>query len=87
MEDKVSKNRLFISCEEAKHICDKCQYDEASFIEKLKLKLRTLWCGAARSYSKNNSKLSSCVTSAKVKCMDEKKKQALKEELSKKLSE
>jgi hypothetical protein len=40
----MKKSFLFISCQEAKHICDKSQYDEATGWERLKLGIRLIWC-------------------------------------------
>ena len=46
--------KLMISCDEATAICDKSQYGEASFWEKLKLNLHLLMCKHCRGYSKQN---------------------------------
>jgi len=51
-------NKIFLSCEEANHTCDKTQYNEGSLLEKIKLNIHLVFCSACRKYSKNNSKLS-----------------------------
>lgn len=54
-------NKLFLSCEEANHTCDKSQYKEATFLEKIKLNLHLIFCAACRKYSRNNAKLTKLV--------------------------
>jgi hypothetical protein len=49
---------LFISCDEAKHICDKVQYKEATIWERFKLKLTLSWCHITKNYSEQNTQLS-----------------------------
>ena len=53
----MKKSVLFITCDEAKHICDRSQYGEASVWEKFKLNVRLSWCKVTRSYSNRNRKL------------------------------
>lgn len=62
---------LFISCEEAYHICDKMQYDEANLWERIKLTIRLSWCNLARTYTKNNSALTKAIQSSKVGALTE----------------
>lgn len=73
------KNKVLISCDEANHSCDKSQYNEASFWEKVKLNLHLIYCSACRKYSKNNGKLSEVITRSKVDCLDLKSKKEMKE--------
>jgi hypothetical protein len=63
----MKKGFLFISCEEAKHICDKAQYGEATLWEKFELKLRLSWCHITRSYVKKNQKLSEVLRKTNLK--------------------
>ncbi|GAB5565750.1 MAG: hypothetical protein Wins2KO_28130 [Winogradskyella sp.] len=83
----MKKSFLFISCEEAKHICDKNQYGEATGWERVKLALRLSWCNITRGYSKNNSKLTDAIHKSEIDCLkeDEKEKilESFKEELIK----
>jgi len=83
----MKKKFLFISCEEAQHICDKAQYDEASLWEKIKLNIRLSWCHVTKAYYKRNVKLTNAVKSSKTECLDPKARNAMelkfKEELKK----
>lgn len=74
----MKKGFLFISCEEAKHICDKAQYGEATLWEKFKLKLRLSWCHITRSYAKKNQKLSEVLKKSNLKGMSLKDRESLK---------
>jgi hypothetical protein len=76
---------LFISCDEAKHICDKSQYNEASLWEKFKLSLRLVWCHVTRSYAYNNKKLTEAIKKSEVTCLNHSEKENLKETLQKEL--
>ena len=66
----MKKSLLFISCEEAQHICDKSQYNEASLMEKVKLNIRLLWCKITRSYTSRNGKLTKCMKESEVECLN-----------------
>jgi hypothetical protein len=72
----MKKSFLFISCDEAKHICDKVQYNEASAWERFKLNLRLSWCHITKAYSASNTRLTDSVKEASVSCLslDEKHK-------------
>lgn len=78
----TKKNNLLISSEEAKHICDKVQYGEATFLERLKLNLRVLWCKATKSYSKRNVNLTKLCQEAEIKTLDAQKKNEMKEKIN-----
>lgn len=82
---EAKKNKILINCEEAKHICDKSQYGEATFWEKTRLKLRLLYCNITRAYAKKNSKLTTLIKDQNVVCMDENEKEKLKQEFKKEL--
>jgi len=71
--------KFFLKCEEAAYVCDKNQYREAGFFEKLLLKLHLLRCKLCRSYSKNNGKLTHTVKSANIKTLAHVEKQRLYE--------
>ncbi|MCB0398966.1 MAG: hypothetical protein KDD26_04960 [Winogradskyella sp.] len=83
----MKKSFLFISCEEAKHICDKSQYGEATGWERIKLAIRLSWCRVTRAYSNRNNKLTDVVKNAEIECLknDERKKikQQFEQELMK----
>ena len=78
-------SKLFLKCDDANHVCDKSQYKEASFIEKIKLTFHLMYCKACRKYSKNNAKLTECVKESNVECLDESVKKEMKVSLEKEL--
>lgn len=82
----MKKGFLFISCDEAKHICDKAQYNEASFWEKLELNIRYSWCKFTRAYVKKNKQLSSIVKKSKVTCLQNCERDSIKKEFEKELT-
>ncbi|WP_046756924.1 hypothetical protein [Kordia jejudonensis] len=81
-----TKYKFFISCEEAKHICDKSQYGEASFWEKVKLNVRLSWCRITRGYSSNNNKLTKLVQKSKIDVIEEDKKAEMQRKLQEEMS-
>ena len=82
----MKKSFLFISCEEAKHICDKKQYDEASGWERIKLGIRLFWCKFTIAYSKNNQKLTSVIEKADIDCLKKEERQKLQHRFEKELA-
>ena len=74
----MKKSFLFITCEEAFHICDKSQYGEANWWEKFKLNLRLIWCNITRSYVKRNRKLTKAIKKSHVDCLNSLEKTDLK---------
>lgn len=82
----MKKGFLFISCDEAKHICDKSQYDEASFWEKIELNIRYSWCKFTRAYVKQNKQLTFMVKESKIDCLKNNEREVLKKEFEKELS-
>ena len=81
-----TKKNIFISCDEANHTCDKSQYKEATFWEKIKLNIHLIYCRACRKYTKNNTKLSKLVNNQDVDCMNLDEKARMKESFQKELS-
>lgn len=53
---------FFIKCDEATCICDKTQYKEASFWEKLKLSFHLMTCKHCKVYTKQNKVVSKVLT-------------------------
>ena len=82
----MKKSILFISCEEAHHICDKNQYGEATAWERVKLSIRLCWCKVTKAYTKNNSKLTEAINNSKVECLEDKERQKLQTTFEKELS-
>ncbi len=77
----MKKSLLFVSCEEAQHICDKAQYDEAGLWEKIKLNIRLSWCKITRAYYKRNIKLTEKIKESQVECLDVKHKNDMRKKL------
>lgn len=75
-----------LKCYEANHFCDKNQYKEASFWEKVKLNIHLIYCRACRKYTARNMKLTKTVKNPKVKTMPRGDKQILREQLQKEMS-
>ena len=79
--------KLRITCNEATTICDKSQYKEASFIEKIKLNLHFLTCEICRLYTKQNNKMSrlfktnSLDCKRRINCLSKADKEVLKKQL------
>ncbi|MCH9659995.1 MAG: hypothetical protein K0U54_03695 [Bacteroidetes bacterium] len=72
-----------LECHEANHFCDKNQYKEATFWEKVRLNIHLIYCRACRKYTVRNTKLSKAIRNPKVKSAD---KEALKQRLQQELS-
>jgi len=81
----MKKNKLFISCDEAKEICDKSQYGEATFWEKVKLTIRLSWCSISKKYSKKNKQLTNVIKTSEVDCLKQAERDALKAEFTQQL--
>ncbi|MGS2727271.1 hypothetical protein ACU8DI_11740 [Psychroserpens sp. BH13MA-6] len=81
----MKKSFLFISCEEAHHICDKSQYGEATLWERFKLTLRLSWCKITRAYTKRNKELTHVMHSGHPECLKEHEIQELQSEFEKQL--
>jgi len=81
----MGKSFLFISIDEAKHICDKSQYGEASIWEKIKLNIRLSWCKIARAYTKRNRTLSRTMKSSNLDCLKYLEQQELRTKFEKEL--
>jgi hypothetical protein len=83
----MKKIKLFISCEEAQLICDKMQYNEATFYEKFKLNLRLTWCKLTRTYSKKNRALTKAVKHSNIECLKAKERKGLIEAFEEELTD
>lgn len=81
------KNKIFVSCEEANHICDKNQYKEASLLDKILLNIHLIYCRACRKYSSRNGKLSKYIKDSRVFNLEQDTKQRMQESLEKKIKE
>lgn len=73
----------FLNCSEATHCCDKAQYDEASFLEKMKIHLHNFLCKPCKDYTTSNNKLSALVKKANLKTCTEEEKRSWKKKIEK----
>jgi len=73
-----------ISCEKALHICNKSQYEEATFMEKMKLKFHLFMCKTCSAHSARNTQFTSLCQQANIKSLSEEEKMKMKEALAKK---
>ncbi|MGB3776127.1 MAG: hypothetical protein WA951_12805 [Leeuwenhoekiella sp.] len=69
--------KIFMNCDKAAHICDKTQYDESSFLEKLRLRMHILFCQSCKSHTEKNVKLTQMLRKANFQSMPEDQKQQL----------
>ncbi len=81
------KNKIFIPCEEANHVCDKNQYKEASLLEMIKLNIHLIYCRVCRKYTANNTKLTKALKKSEVKHLDTSAKNNMKKDFDKALKE
>ncbi len=83
----MKKGFLFISCEEAMHICDKAQYDEASWWEKIELNIRLSWCHFTKAYAKKNNQLSIFIKQHKIECLKQNERKQLQKTFEQQLKQ
>lgn len=69
------------SCEKAATICNKAQYGEASFLERISLNLHLLICKTCAVFSKKNAKLTTLCKESKLHGLSEQEKLKMKEHL------
>jgi hypothetical protein len=74
-----------ISCDDAAIICNKKQYKEATFPEKIKLFLHRVYCKTCAKFSKENAKLTVLCDKAPLYSLPEKEKVRMKMELQNKI--
>ena len=78
--------KLFVNCKNAGHLCDKGQYEDASFFEKLNVRFHNLICKHCSDYSERNAKLTKLLKDPKCKQMPEECKKRIREELERELA-
>mmetsp|Transcript_14572 Transcript_14572/g.21895 ORF Transcript_14572/g.21895 Transcript_14572/m.21895 type:complete len:82 (-) Transcript_14572:131-376(-) len=79
--------KVKLECRDAEHICDKNQYKEAGFWEKMRLTLHMAYCSACRKYTLRNTKLTKAIQSPQVQTVSQSEKEALKKKLEQQLSQ
>lgn len=82
--------KIRINCNEATTICDKSQYGEASFWDKIRLNMHLLLCKHCNAYSKQNKIMTKILGTYLSSCNAEKhltaeEKKLLKNKLSEKI--
>jgi len=75
---------MMISCEKAALICNKTQYREATFMEKVKLRFHLFICKTCPSFSKRNAQLTSICNKANLQSLSQLQKEVMKKELQNK---
>lgn len=73
------KIRLFVNCEEAGHVCDLAQYEEAAMIEMLLLRIHIAHCPCCRDHARRNKKLTQLLAKAELQLLEDQKKELLRE--------
>jgi len=81
----TKEKKIFIDIEQAKYICDKSQYGEASFFEKLRLNIRWLYCKATREYIKRNTRLTKLIKKSNIQMLSFQDKKVMKNKLNEEL--
>lgn len=71
-------------CEKAATICNKTQYREATFIEKVKLQFHLLICKTCSGFSTQNSKFTTLCEKANLQVLSEQDKLKMKEQIQNK---
>ncbi len=84
-ETKLKKSFLFISCEEAKHICDKAQYGDSTFWERIELTIRYMWCRLTKAHVKRNIKLTKAIKKSNVQSLEQTERELLTEKFNQQL--
>lgn len=79
------KNKIFLSCNDANHTCDKTQYNDASLWEKIKLNFHLIYCRACRKYTKNNGKLTKIMKNDNLEYLKNSEKETLQVNFNKEL--
>ncbi len=70
-----------ISCEEAAIICNKTQYREATFLEKLKLRFHLFMCKTCSAFTKKNTQFTALCEKANLQSLSEEDKVKMKKRI------
>ncbi len=73
-----------ISCEKAAIICNKTQYKESSFWEKLSLRFHLAMCKTCSKFTKQNTEFTNICDKANLHIFTEDEKAAMKQQLEQK---
>lgn len=72
-----------ISCDEAAILCNKAQYKEASFLDRLKLKFHLIMCKTCSAFTKKNTEFTTLCEKANLQGLSEQEKLKMKQQLKK----
>ncbi len=75
-----------MKCQDANHVCDKSQYNEAGLWEKIKLTIHLVYCKACKKYSSRNKQLSNKIKASNIKLISQDDKNVLKEQMQHEMS-
>lgn len=70
-----------INCDKASIICNKKQYDEATFLEQIKLGIHLLYCKTCAAFSKKNKKLTVLCEKGNLHSLSITEKNAMREKM------
>lgn len=74
--------RLFrLNCSEAESLCDKAQYREAGFLDRIKLRLHFALCEGCRKYHENNGKLTLLIKKSGIQSYSRAEKEAIRRKM------
>jgi hypothetical protein len=85
--------KLKITCDQATTICDKSQYGESTFFDKVQLNIHFIFCKICTSYTKQNTMMSRIFKMKAIDCKNHEhclsceEKENFKKEFEKALSE
>ncbi|PVW13320.1 hypothetical protein [Marixanthomonas spongiae] len=75
------KLNMIFNCEEAAHVCDRAQYNEASLWEKTLLTIHTFFCKLCRKHTTRNARLTKAIKKSEVQTLSAEQKHLLKKRL------
>ncbi len=82
MSQKYSEENTPKSCQDIAHYSDKMQYGEASFWERLKLKMHISYCERCKKYNSKNSLLTNIFKKKDYNVLDIKDLEEIKEKVN-----
>lgn len=82
MNNNISEENIPKSCQDAARFSDKLQYEEASFWEKLRLKVHIAYCNRCRKYNKKNKVMTKLFKKNNYKTLNNNELDVLKEKVT-----
>lgn len=74
-------NLLGLKCQDAASYCNKVEYREASFSDKMKLRLHLLFCKPCKDYNHKNQKLTQLLKQADLKSCSKEEKESYRQRM------